>query len=100
MADDELVAYDQGTGELRSNPRSFDGRGMEVLSIVWRAGIDAGATVGPGTELADVQWDDNSREPIIAPDNCSGRIDSVNRDIMFENLPFEPSQWLLIVSSG
>ena len=101
MADDEkLVTYDQDTRELRTIPDSFEARSLEVLSIVWRSGIDAGASISPGTELADIQWDDNSREPITAPDNCSGQIDSVNRNITFENLPFEPSQWLLIVSSG
>ena len=101
MANDEdLVSYDQDSRELRSVPDSFRARSREVLSIVWRSGIDAGATISTGTELADIQWDDNSREPVTAPNNCSGQIDSVNRNITFENLPFEPSQWLLIMSSG
>ncbi len=101
MADDEgLVTYDRNSRELRTVPASFEARGKEVLSIVWRPGIDVGARINPGTELADIQWDDNSREPITAPEHCAGRIDSVNRDIAFENLPFEPSQWLLIVRSA
>ena len=98
--DQNLVTYDRDTRELRSVPNSFEARGREVLSVVWRPGIDAGARIAPGTELADIQWDDNSREPITAPNRCSGKIDSVNRDITFENLPFEPSQWLLILRSA
>lgn len=94
----DLVTYDQNTRELSSVPESFDARGKEVLSIVWRDGIDAGADVAAGIELADVQWDDNSREVITAPDDCAGSISSVNRNIMFEDLPFAPSQWLLILN--
>lgn len=101
MADGEnLVTYNQDTRELRTIPDSFAARSLEVLSIVWRSGIDAGASISPGTVLADIQWEDNSREPITAPDSCSGQIHSVNRNITFENLPFEPSQWLMIVNSG
>lgn len=93
----DLVTYDEDTRELSSVPDSFDARGREVLSIAWRPGVNAGADVTAGMELADIQWDDNSLEAITAPDDCVGQISSVNRNIMFEDLPFAPSQWLLIL---
>ena len=95
----ELVSYDENTRELGSVPDSFSDRGKEVLSIVWRPGIDAGTDITAGTELADIQWDDNSREAVVAPDGCGGRITSVNRNIIFEDLPFPPSQWFLILDA-
>jgi len=96
----ELVAYDQSTRQLSTVPDAFKARDLNVLSIVWESGINPGAAVNSGTKLATVQWADNSREPIIAPATCAGQISSVNRNIAFENLPLEPSQWLLILSSG
>ena len=95
--DSKLVTYSQKTRQLSAVPDGFAAQNMSVLSIVWKSGIDAGADISPGTELADIQWEDNSRSSIAAPDGCSGQIASVNRHIMFENLAFEPSQWLLIL---
>ena len=92
------VSYDQNTRQLSAVPDSFTQRNLGVLSIVWNPGIDVGASISPGTELAVIQWEDNSRDPITAPENCSGNIGSVNRNIIFENLAFEPSVWLLILS--
>lgn len=94
-----LVSFDEASGELRSVPDAFDERGLSVLSIIWRPGIDT-VTVGPGTAVADVQWEDNTREAIEAPEGCSGTVSSVNRNITFENLPFAPSQWLMIVGQS
>lgn len=95
----ELVTYDENTRELSSVPDSFNERGKEVLSIVWKAEMQAGTDIATGAEIAEIQWDDNSREPIFAPGGCGGKISSVNRNIRFEDLPFAPSQWLLILSS-
>ena len=92
------VTYDPDTRQLSAVPDSFANRDLTVLSIVWESGTDAGATVTPGAKLAIIQWEDNSRDPILAPENCSGKISSVNRSIMFENLAFEPAEWLLILA--
>ena len=92
MADDwQPVTYDPATRQLSAVPASFAARPLGVLSIVWRSGIESGANVAPGDELGTIQWEDNSRETFSAPDNCAGQIASVNRDIMFENLEFEPA---------
>ena len=101
MANDwKPVTYDPSTRQLSAVPESFANRNLSVLSIAWIPGIDVGTNVGPGAQLATVQWEDNSREPITAPDNCSGEIASVNRNIIFENLAFEPSEWLLILTAA
>lgn len=91
------VTYDSDTRQLSAIPAAFAARDLNVLSIVWKPGIDAGSAVTPGTELADIQWEDNSRETFAAPENCTGEIASVNRNIMFENLAFEPACWLLLL---
>lgn len=99
MADDwKPVTYDPDTRQLSAVPAAFAGRPLSVLSIVWRSGIKAGTSIAPGDALATIQWEDNSRELFSAPENCAGKIASVNRNIMFENLEFEPADWLLILS--
>ena len=99
MANDwKPVTYDPATRQLSAVPPAFAGRALSVLSIVWQPGIEAGTRISAGDALATIQWEDNSREPFSAPDNCAGVITSVNRNIMFENLEFEPADWLLILS--
>lgn len=95
---DSLVTYDPTNRELRTVPEAFAARDLGVLSVVWRSDVDPGAQVEPGTELADIQWQDNSRGVLTAPDGCAGQISTVNRNIAFENLPFPPSQVLLRLS--
>ena len=92
----ELVTYDQNTKQLSSVPGAFAARNLSVVSIVW--GVDAGDNVNPGMKVATIQWEDNSREPMTTSADCSGDVSSVNRNIVFENLYLEPSQWLLILS--
>ena len=53
----------------------------------------------PGDQLAVIQWADNSLDPLLAPADCDGEIASVNRNIVFENLEFEPAEWLLILNA-
>ncbi len=93
------VTYIPSTRQLDTVPDAFEQRNLSVLSIAYNPGVDVGESVGPGDEFAVVQWEDNSREALTAPDNCSGKIADVNRNIVFENLPFEPSQWLLILAA-
>ena len=92
------VTYDPASRQLSTIPDSFASRDLSVLAIVWKSGIDVGASVAPGTELAVIQWEDNSRKTFKAPENCTGEITSVNRNIMFADLAFEPAVWLLILS--
>jgi len=98
MSNGNLVTYDAVNSQLSTVPADFYQRGLSVLAIVWRDGVDPGHAVHPGDELADIQWEDNSRQAIVAPNNCSGSVASVNRNINYEDLPFEPAQWLLILS--
>ena len=63
-----------------------------MLSVLWR--VDAGREIGEGDELATVQWSDNSRDPILCPPGCNGRVVGVNGDIIYEVLA-RRSQWLL-----
>ena len=93
------VSYDSNTRRLVTVPDAFDSRELGVLSIVYRDGIDDGASVNPGDEFATVQWEDNSREALKIPDDCSGTIEDVNRNISFEDLAFEP-QWLLSLAAA
>ena len=100
MTDDwNPVTYNPSTRQLVAVPDEFDSRELGVLSIAYSKGIDKGASVSPGGEFATVQWEDNSRDVLIIPDNCSGTIEDVNRNILCEDLPFEP-QWLLSLLDG
>ena len=87
-----LVIYDSGSGELRSNPQGFARQADYVASIVWEK--DQGARVAPGDPLAIVQWGRGEHETLYAPDGCSGRVCDLNRNILFEELEFAPSQYL------
>ena len=98
MTTSDLVTYDQATSELRSVPEAFAGREKSVLSWVWRSDIQRGNHLEAGAEIADIQWEDNTREVIIASAECSGEISAVNRDIFLENLRYRPSQVLLAIS--
>ena len=97
--DSKLVTYNPSTRQLDTVPDSFESRHLTVLSIAYEPGVDAGARVNSGDEFAIVQWADNSRDTLVIPDNCAGEITSVNRNIIFENLPLEPSEWLLIFAA-
>ena len=98
MPDDwQPVAYDPDTRQLSAVPDAFAAKPLTVLSIVWRDGMDPGTEIAPGDRLATIQWEDNSREPLTAPPDCRGKVAAVNRDILFENLEFEPAEWLLIL---
>jgi hypothetical protein len=98
MPTDDLRIYDETNKVLKTVPDAFAKRQEAVLSWVWRPDIEIGKSIDPGIEVADIQWDSNKREVIIAPDNCKGEIKSLNRDILFENLPYPPPQILLAIS--
>lgn len=95
MASNDLVTYVQDSKELFSVPEAFASREKSVLSWVWRPPVQVGNYLEAGNEIAEVQWEDNAREVIVAPPGCSGKITAVNRDISYENLRYHPSQILL-----
>ena len=95
MPTENLIFYEQTNKLLVTVPDAFARREESVLSLVWREGVEVGAEIEAGSEVADIQWDNNEREAIAAPADCSGKIKAVNRDILFENLPYAPPQNLL-----
>ena len=95
MATDDLIIYEETNKVLVTVPAAFAQRPESVLAWVWREGIEVGEKIDAGLEVADIQWDNNEREAIAAPANCSGKIKAVNRKILFENLPDAPPQNLL-----
>ena len=95
MPTENLIFYEQTNKLLVTVPDAFARREESVLSWVWREGVKVGEEIEAGSEVADIQWDNNEREAITAPANCSGKIKAVNRDILFENLPDAPPQNLL-----
>ena len=95
MPTEDLITYDETNKILWSVPAAFNQRPEAVVSWVWRRGIEPGATINAGMVLADIQWDDNKREAVNAPDNCNGNIKVRNSNIRYENLPYAPPQSLL-----
>lgn len=91
-----LVTYDATTKELRNNPAAFAEKEEYVASIVWEK--DVNNNVEPGDILATIQWNDNSRESLKAPNGCAGTVSYLNKNIRFENLEYEPSQLLAQIS--
>lgn len=95
MPTEDLIFYEETNKLLVTVPEAFARRTESVLSWVWREGVEVGEAIEAGSEVADIQWDNNEREAIAAPANCSGKIKAVNRDILYENLPDAPPQNLL-----
>jgi hypothetical protein len=65
-----------------------------VIGIEWENGIDVGAEIRSGQLLAQIVWDDGTKTPILAPSECTGRIDWKNGQIAYEWL-HKDSQVLL-----
>ena len=91
-----LVTYNATSGELRNNPDAFAEKGDYVASIVWEK--RKGQNVGLGDLIATIQWGDGSRDPLNAPEGCSGKVKDLNRKIKFEDLEYPPSQFLARIS--
>lgn len=97
MATDDLRIYEETNKVLMTVPEAFARRKEALLSWVWRQGIKVGKSIDAGSAVADIQWDNNIREVITLPDNCSGKIKALNREIDYENLPYAPPQNLLAI---
>jgi hypothetical protein len=95
MPTDDLITYDEINKILWTVPAAFNQRPEAVVSWVWRRGIEPEAAINAGTVLADIQWADNNREAVSAPDNCTGKVKVRNSKIKYENLHFAPPQSLL-----
>jgi hypothetical protein len=91
-----LVTYNATSGELRNNPETFAEKNDYVASIVWEK--RRGQNVAIDDVLATIQWGDGSRDPLKAPEGCSGKIQDLNRNIKFEDLEYPPSQFLARIS--
>ena len=76
-------------------PEAFASRNKSVLSLVWRPEIKLDTIITPGKTIADIQWDNNEREALITPNNCTGKISFLNRNIDFDNLCYPPPVYLL-----
>jgi hypothetical protein len=87
-----LVTFDTTTGELRSNPDGFAGRVDYVASLVWEKQPED--EVAPGDILAIIQWGKGAHEELLVPAGCNGRVRTLNRNILFEELGLEPSIFL------
>lgn len=85
-----MITYNPKNGEVRSIPEAFAEKNDYVASIVWEKKV--GEKISKGEKLCIVQWGQSGKEPLTAPDNCEGKINSLNRSIMFEELGIGTSQ--------
>jgi hypothetical protein len=92
---DPLIHYDTQNGELRSIPEAFGAHDDYVASIVWEK--KAGDRVTPGERLAELQWGGGNIQVLTAPTECRGVVRTLNRNIIFEELGYEPSQLLALI---
>ena len=86
MSADDLVTYNTATKMLSSVPTAFGERPYPASNWIWKSQIDLGVEIQAGTELADVQWEDDSMDVIVAPENCAGKILWLNEKIDVPNL--------------
>ena len=74
MSTDDLVTFNETNKMLRSVPTAFGERPYPASNWIWKSQIDLGVVIQAGTQLADVQWEDDSMDVIVAPENCAGKI--------------------------
>ena len=91
-----FASYNTVSEELRSNPKAFEVNVSYVASIVWTKKV--GDDVGPGDELATIQWSQDPDEPLISPDGCTGKVKDINGNIRYNDLEYPPSQFLARIS--
>ena len=90
-----MVTYDPINRELRTVPDFFAARNSSIELLSWRKGIKKGTEIKENTELADIYWDDGTKDVLKAPTGCAGIIESTNRRIKYEILHIPQPQWLL-----
>jgi hypothetical protein len=97
MSSDDLVTFNTTNKMLRSVPGAFGKRPHPASNWIWKPQIDPGVVIESGTQLADVQWENDSMDAIVAPEDCAGKILWLNERIDVPNLslPFARPQDLL-----
>lgn len=80
------VVFDETNRELRTVRFFFREKDDTVLTIKWEDGVIAGTTVQPNQKLAEIQWEMQDPQDIIAPSGCNGIIEKTNRRIDYEKL--------------
>ena len=88
------VVFDKANRELRTVRFFFRKEDDVVLSIKWEAGVHAGTAVQPQQKLAQIRWEMQDPQDIVAPPGCSGTVEKTNRRIAYEKLARD-SQLLL-----
>jgi hypothetical protein len=93
------VVYETANQELRTVRFFFKQQSDLVLSIKWETGIRAGAAVQPNLKLAEIIWESQSPQEIIAPPGCNGIVEKTNRRIDIERLDINSERLLSLVLS-
>jgi len=88
------VVYDAANQELRTVRFFFKEQPDIVLSIKWETGISAGAAVQPNQKLAEIRWEMQDPQDIIAPPGCNGIVEKTNRRIGLEKLAIDSERLL------
>ncbi len=92
---DALVTYNATSKELRNIPETFAKKEDYVASILWE--IKVGDPVSPGVKLGIIQWGNGVLDALNTPEGCTGKVQSLNRNIMYENLEYAPSQLFAMI---
>ena len=89
------VSFDPATKTMFFVPAFFKANPAEAF-VSWRTGSRSGAQIRPGTDIADIFWedDDGTVEPITSP--ARGTIRITNRQIRHTTLHRVPPQVALI----
>ncbi len=82
--------------ELRTVPRFFARRAVQLHSLVWQPGIDVGQSIQAGQLLAQVKFADGSSTDLLAPDGCTGVIDDFG-ELQRDEVPWPPSRLILLL---
>ena len=88
------VVYETANQELRTVRFFFKAQTDVVLSIKWETGISAGATVQPNQKLAEIRWEMQDPQDIVAPPGCNGIVEKTNRRIDIEKLAIDSERLL------
>lgn len=75
------VVYETANQELRTVRYFFREQNDNVLSIQWVPGIRAGTIIQPNQVLAQINWEMQTPQDIVAPPGCNGTIEKTNRRI-------------------
>lgn len=92
------VVYEAVNRELRSVPQYFMAKGIPE-DIPWAADIVEGACIEPDKLLGHIIWASPPAECLQAPAGCKGRIEWINRRIVYEVMHRVPITLLRLAAS-